>query len=336
MQKERIEILLPDQPGMCVWDTVVEEDVEHCATCPCLTRTCPNHGFCAYCRPHHAELNKMIGRMTGIPQHHGSYCQNFKRVRAAELPVGARVRDVKCGDVYLVAQAEESGAVLISSKLTDIAAFDGAEPESEGLISYFGRGDYSLSNIKAWLNSPVTDWYRPSHDTDAPPLTEHLRYGERPYASLPGFLARFSRTFYGALIDGPEGRAFVPSGAELGLEGADGAWELFKGPGFVKTSPEERVLRAQIYELNPPEPGAQPGSPQNYDPAFGWWYWLRDGHPSRNYLARVISPYGALTYTYANNDCVGVRPAMKIRPDTEFYKMTTQGGEIYVIYVPAL
>ena len=335
MQKERIEIMLPDQPGMCLWDTVVEDDVEYNPACPCLTRTCPNHGFCAYCVPHHASLNRMIGRTTGIPQTHQSACRNFPVVEARELPVGAKVRDTKCADIYLAADVSDGGAVLVARNITDVACLDAAEPQAGSDIGLYGRNDYLKSNLHRWLNSAVTDWYAPAHGEDAPPLTENLRYGERPYASVPGFLTRFSPALRTALtgrdIGGGTAGVFVPSAGELGITGYDGAFDLFSGPGFIKTAPERRVLENQVFPLNPPAPHSQPGGPQNYDPAHGWWYWLRDAHPSRDFLTRVISPYGALTYTYANNDSVGVRPALSIAPGTRFYRMPTDGGDVYVI-----
>ncbi len=33
------------------------------------------------------------------------------------------------------------------------------------------------------------------------------------------------------------------------------------------------------------------------------------------YMVRTLSPYGALTYTYANNDSVGIRPALHLDPE---------------------
>lgn len=36
-----------------------------------------------------------------------------------------------------------------------------------------------------------------------------------------------------------------------------------------------------------------------------------------DFLNRVASPYGALSYTYANNDSVGIRPVMNLDSELE-------------------
>mgnify|MGYP004703318875 FL=1 len=41
--------------------------------CPCLTRTCPNHGFCQYCKKHHAHIDVMLKEIGMEPE--GPFCQ---------------------------------------------------------------------------------------------------------------------------------------------------------------------------------------------------------------------------------------------------------------------
>ena len=73
----RIEYgLIPEEPGMEEVYTIIPEDMKFCPTCPCPTRTCPNHGFCKYCKKHHAELarkDKAVGRPV-----HLQYCARKK------------------------------------------------------------------------------------------------------------------------------------------------------------------------------------------------------------------------------------------------------------------
>ena len=64
-------------------------------------------------------------------------------------------------------------------------------------------------------------------------------------------------------------------------------------------------------------PGNPHGAPHVYDPKFGWWFFLRTANIQYEFLARVMSPYGALTYTYVHNDCVGIRPIVCLDPELE-------------------
>lgn len=56
---------------------------------------------------------------------------------------------------------------------------------------------------------------------------------------------------------------------------------------------------------------------QIYDPKWGWWYWVRTANMAYDFLNRVASAYGALSYTYANNDSVGIRPVLNLDGELE-------------------
>ena len=73
----RIEYgLILEEPGMEEVYTIIPEDMKFRPTCPCLTRTCPNHGFCEYCKEHHDELGRKDAA-TGRPVH-PQYCAHNK------------------------------------------------------------------------------------------------------------------------------------------------------------------------------------------------------------------------------------------------------------------
>ena len=54
-----------------------------------------------------------------------------------------------------------------------------------------------------------------------------------------------------------------------------------------------------------------------YDPKFGWWYYMRTPSTVYKFMVRVMSPYGSVSYTYANNDVVGLRPWVNLNADLE-------------------
>ena len=55
--------LIPEEPGMEKVFTIIPEDMKFRPACPCPTRTCPNHGFCIYCKEHHDSINRMLKEM---------------------------------------------------------------------------------------------------------------------------------------------------------------------------------------------------------------------------------------------------------------------------------
>lgn len=52
--------LSPEIPGMEISETFIEEDLRYNPECPCLARSCPQHGFCKYCLQHHRALNPAV------------------------------------------------------------------------------------------------------------------------------------------------------------------------------------------------------------------------------------------------------------------------------------
>lgn len=65
--------LIPEKPGMEESYTIIPDDMRMCPTCPCPTRTCPNHGFCRYCQAHHAHIDMMLAERGIGPE--GPYCK---------------------------------------------------------------------------------------------------------------------------------------------------------------------------------------------------------------------------------------------------------------------
>ncbi len=263
------------------------------------------------------------------------------------LEIGSVVRDGVSGLLFLVAAKEHpgyGGVTLLAKQIVELGCLDAAEPERPvqpvwRQAALYGSGDYGTSNLHQWLNASQEHWYFQSHPLDTPPEEPYLRYGEVSYSGRPGFLSRFSETFRQALreVDVPylrrtdrdrgemafvRARVFIPSRTELGKGDehgfAEGAvFPLSYDPTAYKTAPTEEVLKKYGRKINPERPSARFDAPQIYDPKYGWWYWVRTANMGYDFLNRVASPYGALSYTYANNDSVGIRPALNLDGDVE-------------------
>ena len=268
-------------------------------------------------------------------------------MKLRELPIGAVVRDARSPLPFLVAAQNHPGyrgTALYAQKIVELGCLDGAEPErgKEGPWKQayrYGNNDYACSNVHQWLNSAADVWYAPTHQYDTPPAAEFTRYGEVPYAGRPGFLTQFSNTFRSALlrVDVPYLRrterdtgeivtvsalAFLPSRTELGKGDEHGCAEGVMFPlaydySVYRTTMTEELLAKYGRAINPDRPTAKYDAPQIYDPKYGWWYWLRTANMGYDFLNRVASPYGALSYTYSNNDSVGIRPLLNLDGELE-------------------
>lgn len=270
-------------------------------------------------------------------------------MKLKDLEIGSRVREPKSGLIFFVAAQNHpgyGGTTLFAEKILELGCMDAAEPEHPnpgkppvyGQASEYGWNDYAASNLNQWLNSDAEDWYRPQHGWDRPPEAPCLRYNEVPYLHRPGFLTQFSDLFLGALLEVEvpylkrdrldhgalactRAKVFVPSRTEIGKGDEHGVAEgsmmpLFYDHSVYRTTMTEPLLAKYGREINPERPSAHYDAPQIYDPKYGWWYWVRTANMGYTFLNRVASPYGALSYTYANNDVVGIRPMVNLDSET--------------------
>ena len=117
-------------------------------------------------------------------------------------------------------------------------------------------------------------------------------------------------------------KVFLPSRTELGKGNEHGIAEgemfpLSYDPTSYKTTLTEELLKFYGRKINPERESAHYDAAQIYDPKWGWWYWVRTANMAYDFLNRVASAYGALSYTYANNDSVGIRPVLNLDGELE-------------------
>lgn len=273
-------------------------------------------------------------------------------MKLSELQIGAPVKETRSGLVFLVAAQNHpgyEGTTLVSRDILRVTCFDAAEPVSKNQNIFsatgkYGNNNYELSNINAYLNSAETYWYKPSHDNDQPPKKGCIRYGDYPIYDHNGFLRDVSPLFVEAMLEsnvptlvrtGKERgevknvrtKVFLPSRTEIGWGDESGFAEgsvlpLFEGRNnlLAKPTQEQMAIYGRAWNLGY-ERGKRAVAPmdnaQLYDPKYGWWYWTRTPHLAYAYLLRVVSPYGAFSYTMAYNDVVGLRPMTNVRSDFE-------------------
>ncbi len=116
-------------------------------------------------------------------------------------------------------------------------------------------------------------------------------------------------------------RMYLPSRTEIGKGDESGFAEgkplpLCYDPGQVHMiKPTDEDMERYGRSWNPLHEGAPYDAPQIYDPRHGWWYYLRTPSLQYGFLVRNVCTYGALSYTYANNDIVGIRPMCNLNPE---------------------
>lgn len=263
-------------------------------------------------------------------------------MKLKDLRIGSVVRDSQYPLLFLVAAQNHpgyGGCTLYAQKIVELGCLDAAEPgrERKGVMiqaNLYGWNDYAHSNVHQWLNGEGEDWYTPAHELDMPPKEEYTRYGEVPYDGRAGFLTGFSEGFKEALLSvdvkylkktgrdtgelsSVRAKVFLPSRTELGRGDEHGFCEgqmfpLAYDMSVYRTTMTEELLEKYGREINPERPTAHYDAPQIYDPKLGWWYWLRTANMGYDFLNRVASPYGALSYTFSNNDSVGIRPVLNL------------------------
>lgn len=280
-------------------------------------------------------------------------------MQLGELGIGRKVYEPKSGMIFLVAAQNHYGpgiTTLLSEHVVAVRALDAAEggaaADSFEQSGKYGDNNYLLSNLHQWLNSSQEAWYHPTHEGDAPPQAQRLRWGEHPYDQEPGFLTRFSQAFREGLVETDipvlvrTGRGtaaltqvrasvFLPSrtemnkGDELGIpEGR--TLDIFYDHYIFKAKPSPDQLERYGRSWNPEEPekGRFFDAPHIYDPKFGWWYYMRTPSTMYRFMQRIMTPYGSVSYTYANNDVAGIRPLFNLSAEMS----VTDVGEMEAFY----
>ena len=270
-------------------------------------------------------------------------------MRIGDIGIGRKIVEKKSGMIFRVAGQDHYGegiTTLLTDHVIGVRALDAAENRKrEGSncdwSGKFGNNNYLESNLNQWLNSAEAEWYRPMNEYDNPPAAGLLRFNEHPYQDEPGFLTRFSDKFNDSLVftDIPvivrtgvekaelssvSAAVFLPSRTEMNKGDEFGIAEgktlpIFYDHYIFKATPSPDQMEKYGRSWNPEEPekGRCFDGPQLYDPKFGWWYLMRTPNVRYSFMERVMTAYGSVSFTYANNDVAGIRPLVNVCADTE-------------------
>ena len=274
----------------------------------------------------------------------------------SSLPIGAKVKfgrhsikgETPQDIVWRIVAKAHSGypsnsVTLLADRIIDIRMMDNPEPLNPSTDRQnLGNNRYDTSNLDQWLNSDAEagKWYTSRGSYDQPPTSGGLAYDDRP-----GFLNYFTNLEKNAILDTSllvatnnlDGgllsfvrKVFVPSLAEITgnseLNVPDGVkWEgITSYDAFVT----QQVLD---YSNSYSKPG-------NTSTIHDWW--LRTAYALTSSYVRAIQKnrnedntfYSALSYKYANNENVGVRPALNLS-STVLMSDTTDSDGCYTFVI---
>lgn len=235
--------------------------------------------------------------------------------------------------------------LLFSDKILCLKAYD-AEASGEGGDSSHSRRKggkasnyWADSNIRSWLNSDAdageVEWL-----CSNPPTADSVWGGYNAYDQEAGFLTNFTDSELGLIqevsqksyVEFPEYNNGIYSEKEeekfnMGYTagGSEGYsyWEFVSDKVFLLSSEQIFYIR-QTYELGidyeegvlSEKCAANSESAGSLSAGQDWEYWLKD--PSSDTANNVkMVKNNRLTSNNANNSCIGVRPALYIKPDSK-------------------
>lgn len=217
----------------------------------------------------------------------------------------------------------ENSTTLITDQIVALRPFDGKE-----LNKNHGNKDYTVSNIRQWLNSSAGagEWYSPQHEYDAPPSKANINY-YNAYEDDPGFLNGATpqerellldtdRKIGGITITGITctDKVFLLTTDEFGLETV-GAANGTKIPYFADNNARQATVTTACVT----------DSDFNNDPVANketWPYWTATSYSSSNSSdVSDVTEHGTRNHGDAYYGEEGVRPACNLRSDTGMVKL---------------
>jgi hypothetical protein len=124
-----------------------------------------------------------------------------------DLPIGSKIyfgsyrveKSRKEPIIWTVAAKNHPGypdnsVTLLSEYIIDLHGMDAQEPNNP-----IGNSDYTLSNIRQWLNIFGEEWFEPTHEHDTEPTVENFAT-HSGYSHIPGFLSSFTEAENDAIL----------------------------------------------------------------------------------------------------------------------------------------
>lgn len=278
-----------------------------------------------------------------------------------DLPIGSLVKEPASlihGDTIVWKVVDKNhtnyptnSVTLLTDKIITFNTFDAKEatnPDKDYAVNY-GNTDYSVSNIRQWLNSNASagNWYSAQHDYDAPPSAENLsqQYTHfSGFANRAGFLTNLSAQFKNLIlpttVTSPVGEdvvntienqlIFLPSETEVGRGVGStrvAIGTIFEYFGSVEVGSGAYKTTATIGALNDAITSGLDRVVLTADTTKVYNYMFRHTEFSESY----IGTSDGSEYAY---DIFGVRPVCNIVDTVYVTERPGEDGCYTIIYEP--
>jgi len=249
--------------------------------------------------------------------------------------------------VFKIADKNHAGypansVTLITDKIIQLMAFDGAEPTNPNTDrKSYGNNRYLHSNIAQWLNSNAgaSAWYSAQHTYDAPPILPNTY--SNPYDSWAGFLQLFSADFVSALMTtslitarnintdggGSEtvtGKFFLASNTEVGVANENNVAEGYLLAIFTSENNTRLAYPTPECVSN----GDFTSSVFKTDASWSWW--IRTPFYNKAQQQNMVSATGTKSSITANASSYGLRPLCNV-PSTLLVSSALGGDGAYTM-----
>lgn len=199
--------------------------------------------------------------------------------------------------------------IAITKSIIDMRAFDAKEStNTDSNRKKYGNNNWSVSNIKQFLNSDQASWYSAQHDYDAPPSSTNIyQYSNgttyNAYDNHKGFLYYWSDEEKNLLKDYTftlanntktdgggsytwTGKVFLPTYTQMGGGQNNSISEGIAFSKFTNNSSRVKYIHEKCAENNEYCKLNNQASGKNY------WYWTSSTLSSLSYVVRFVNRAG--------------------------------------------
>lgn len=264
----------------------------------------------------------------------------------SNLPIGAKVKfgrhsingETAQDIIWVVVAKNHSGyptnaITLQAASIIDLRCFDNPEANNSADRNTQGNNRYSVSNIDQWLNSNGAggSWYSAQHGADAAPTQNDTKYADRPgflyhltdeerAAIMPTTIRVVKPSVDGGGYEDIIRNIFLPSITEIGLGNENNTpegnvWEYYTTSGATRRT---ATATTQVYNYSKSTSKPTGGS--------AWEWWTRTPSFSSDYIVRIVSKYGQVSFEPAYIWLRGIRPALNLSATRSISDTTDSDG----------
>ncbi|WCS68403.1 hypothetical protein Goe21_02940 [Bacillus phage vB_BsuM-Goe21] len=263
-----------------------------------------------------------------------------------DLPLGSLVKDpnTKYNGKPIVwklvgkdlAGYPANSATLMTNNIISIKTFDAKEPSNSNTNRQTsGNNRWLYSNMRQWLNSTKpSPWFTATNSSDTPPSSGS---NGNSYDTEDGFLTNFSSDFANRILK-TDLKTIVPSVDGGGVETVQDNVFLFSMTemGLAGSSGKEGTtipyLNSSSNRILKPTDEAVTQSKYQHsslNSSSNYYYWLRSAYPDFGHIVYRININGAFAQSVADNDTIGVAPALNLDSNSTISHQDTDG--VYVL-----